>query len=397
MLTISGEKPEERQEQEKDTSLPLFRTALRVIPPRRPAAAAYRPRQDRGELQKRRAERDVAEVARRAATAEEDRGEGAVAAPGAGPATTRGAPPPINLARDKGARASVPYAGVTPALRDRSGRPPVTRPWRPPRLAASARPYRPSGRRSDSPSRLPRAGRETHPAAGCGPSRGCRRHGARKASGKRPTVGPTMVTRASGRAHASRSSSVSLSRVVPVISSTSACGTISRAVSAGRKNGISSAFSVAGSFSSTRIRQTAPFQLLQERNEGSDDDGAVARRGSHWHRTHRRPARNSTSGCGRRSPQRSARAFSVAIPTARRMPWSESASCSRSRAGRPRILPGNGIAIADDGQQTASGMVLIGVAHAPVLPVLELDAGKEQPDDRALDRDVRRARPRENP
>jgi hypothetical protein len=36
-----------------------------------------------------------------------------------------------------------------------------------------------------------------------------------------------------------------------------------------------------------------------------------------------------------------------------------------SRAGLPFILPGNGIAIADDGQHTASGIVLIGVAQAP--------------------------------
>src|SRR3984893_3625737 len=68
----------------------------------------------------------------------------------------------------------------------------------------------------------------------------------RKASGNIPTVGPTTVTRAPGLARANKSSSVSLIRLEPVISTTSASGITVRASSAGRKKGISSAFRVAG-------------------------------------------------------------------------------------------------------------------------------------------------------
>src|SRR6266436_2195474 len=72
----------------------------------------------------------------------------------------------------------------------------------------------------------------------------------RKASGNSPTVGPTTVTRAAGFARANRSSSVSLTRLEPVISTTSASGITVRASSAGRKNGSSSGFKVAGFCSS---------------------------------------------------------------------------------------------------------------------------------------------------
>ena len=58
---------------------------------------------------------------------------------------------------------------------------------------------------------------------------------ARNASGKRPTVGPTTVTLAVGRAKDNRSSSVALTRVEPVISRTSACGTTAGAVRPGGK------------------------------------------------------------------------------------------------------------------------------------------------------------------
>ena len=46
---------------------------------------------------------------------------------------------------------------------------------------------------------------------------------------------------------------------------------------------------------------------------------------------------------------------------------------------RPRILPGNGIAIAELGQHTASGIVLIGVAQAPATPLLSLTPVKNSP------------------
>src|SRR5580704_8120257 len=51
----------------------------------------------------------------------------------------------------------------------------------------------------------------------------------------------------------------------------------------------------------------------------------------------------------------------------------------RSRAGLPLSLPGNGIAIADDGQHTASGIVLIGVAQAPAWPLVNLTPVKNSP------------------
>src|ERR1700730_6242995 len=67
------------------------------------------------------------------------------------------------------------------------------------------------------------------------------------ASGNIPTVGPpTVTTRAPGLARANRSSSVSLIRLEPVISTTSASGITVRASPAGRKKGSSSAFRVAG-------------------------------------------------------------------------------------------------------------------------------------------------------
>ena len=56
------------------------------------------------------------------------------------------------------------------------------------------------------------------------------------------------------------------------------------------------------------IRQAAPLQLLEERNKGADDDGAVAGAESLASNAST-PARNSTIGCGRMSQQRSASAF----------------------------------------------------------------------------------------
>src|SRR5579884_2185443 len=67
------------------------------------------------------------------------------------------------------------------------------------------------------------------------------------------------------------------------------------------------------------------------------------------------------------------------MPMARRMPWAENASRARSAARRPRNLPGNGIAIAELGQHTASGIVLIGVAQAPAMPLSSLTPVKKSP------------------
>jgi hypothetical protein len=48
-------------------------------------------------------------------------------------------------------------------------------------------------------------------------------------------------------------------------------------------------------------------------------------------------------------------------------------------AGRPRSLPGNGIAMAELGQQTASGIDRSGVAQAPAVPVFSFTPVKNRP------------------
>lgn len=67
------------------------------------------------------------------------------------------------------------------------------------------------------------------------------------------------------------------------------------------------------------------------------------------------------------------------MPTARRTPVCSTASSRRLVARRPTILPGNGIAIAEDGQQTASGISLIGVAQLPTCPVESFTPVKNRP------------------
>src|SRR5206468_1694306 len=126
----------------------------------------------------------------------------------------------------------------------------------------------------------------------------------------------TSTTRAPGLARANRSSSVSLTRLEPVISTTSASGITVRASSAGRKKGISSAFSVAGFCSSTRKGRR---RCLSTRRNGTNAPTtttlsagriSVASKAS-------TPMRSSASGCGRRRQQVSASAFSAAMPSPR--------------------------------------------------------------------------------
>ncbi len=67
----------------------------------------------------------------------------------------------------------------------------------------------------------------------------------------------------------------------------------------------------------------------------------------------------------------------VAMPTARRIPSCCRTSSKKPAARRPRILPGNGIACAEVGQHTASGIALIGVA--PTGPVENFTPVKNRP------------------
>ena len=134
---------------------------------------------------------------------------------------------------------------------------------------------------------------------------------ATKASGSMPTVGPTTVTRASGRASASRSSSVSLSNVVPVISSTSALRH-----DFGRRLGRSVERHLFGLqrrrvLFEHQIGQSPAFQFLQERDEGADQNDPVAVARSPSRRTRRRrPATRPPASAGGASTIRRARSLS---------------------------------------------------------------------------------------
>jgi len=64
---------------------------------------------------------------------------------------------------------------------------------------------------------------------------------------------------------------------------------------------------------------------------------------------------------GSRAQRALERAFRVAMPTARRMGLSESASSASREAEAPRSLPEVGMARAELGQQTASGRAFTGV------------------------------------
>jgi hypothetical protein len=123
-----------------------------------------------------------------------------------------------------------------------------------------------------------------------------------------------------------------------------------------------------------QIVDAAPLERPQERHEGADDHDPIA---------------VADLGCvegidalvkfERGMRPGSAKAFKVAMPTARRRPLAASTSFKRSDARRPRIRPGNGIAIAELGQQTASGMDFTGVAHAPAMPLSSFTPVKKTP------------------
>jgi hypothetical protein len=131
----------------------------------------------------------------------------------------------------------------------------------------------------------------------------------------------------------------------------------------------------------------AALQLSQKRDKGADDHHPVA---------------SPDIGCiegidiviqldtwmWRCCQQQSASALTAAIPTARRIPCSEKAWSDPSAARRPRILPGNGIAIAELGQHTASGIDLIGVALVPAAPLLRFHPGEKETDNHPVDLDL---------
>ncbi len=166
-----------------------------------------------------------------------------------------------------------------------------------------------------------------------------------------------------------------------MISKTSACGTISGARSACRKNGISSAFNVAGSFSRTRkprLRRfnsfrngtKAPTTTVRSSAPMSLASNASTPRGGFRPSGVRAAARGEL---GERVDRRNADAAADAMVGERLL------DCVARRlalhlAGERHRHRRRGTA-----QHTASGIVLIGVTQAPALPVLSLTPVKNRP------------------
>ena len=72
-------------------------------------------------------------------------------------------------------------------------------------------------------------------------------------------------------------------------------------------------------------------------------------------------------------------AFRAAIPRVRRRMFSQKMSSRYARTGRPRSRPESGIAFAELGQQTASGISFTGVKQSPPCPVDSFTPEKNRP------------------
>ena len=196
------------------------------------------------------------------------------------------------------------------------------------------------------------------------------------------------MTRASGRASASRSSSVSLSRVAAGDQQYIGLGhDLGRGIGRPIERQLLR-LQHRGVLFEHQKRLLPALQLLEERNERTDQDHPVARRGIRSHRTRRCPAAIPRRDAAAASSSGSASAFSVAIPTARRMAvlGDRLAHQLGGRARRPacrRTAPRR----AENGQHTSPGTASRGVGAGAGFAGRQLDPGKEQADNRALDPD----------
>ena len=208
---------------------------------------------------------------------------------------------------------------------------------------------------------------------------------AQESIGCRPTVGPTMTTRASGRHSASRC----LQRVVQQRGS-------------GDQHHIGVGHHQVGLVGGTEMRHLVRLQrggVHFKHGEGltapaSATSGTAQRRPPRRHarrvgcllrHRHRRRSEAPPPALRAAASTSSAKAFIVATPTARRMPLVPRFPAAGPGPAARDNLPGNGMAMAELGQQTASGIERSGVAQAPAIPVFELHPGEEQPDHCAFD------------